>query len=389
MSLALPVMNPKLPGHELLKAGYELTPAILEKLEDLSVRTLWVDYPSLSFLEKFIDRDAMEKQLHVVSQIKDTFETLQGESNAKLDFDTYTQNIGALVETVMSNPGAAIFVGDLCQHDDNQQMMRHSSTVTYLSLLMGLKLEGYLVKQRKHVSGDRAGDVTNLGLGAMLHDVGVTMLPQEVAKRYEETGDDTDPGWREHPALGFRMVRGKVDPTAAAVVLHHHQRYDGTGFAGKDFPVQAGDSIHIFPRIVAVADLFARLRHPPGQPERPAAAVLAAMLSPKVRKRFDPNVLRGLIEVVPPYPPGAQVKLSSGAKAVVIDHNLADPCRPTVKMMPDGELPIGDAKLGPTVNLAEQIDELQIVACDDIATHRFNFKPDAIPGHREAIHGWV
>ncbi|MEM9415872.1 MAG: HD domain-containing phosphohydrolase [Planctomycetota bacterium] len=389
MSLALPVMNPRLPGHVLLKTGYALTPDVIEKLEDLSVRTVWVAYPSLSFLEKYIDRDAIEKQGHVVSQIRDTFEALQTESNAKLDYDTYTRGIGNLVESVIANPNAAIFVGDLSHHDDNQHMLRQSSAVTYLSLLIGLKLEGYLIKQRRHVAGERAKEVTNLGVGAMLHDIGVTFLPQEVVERYEQTGDETDPAWREHPALGYQVVRGKVDPTAAAVVLHHHQRFDGTGYAGKDYPVQSGESIHIFPRIVAVADLFTRLRRPPGQPERPAAAVLRAMLSEKVSSRFDPNLLRGLIEVVPPYPPGSFVKLSSGATAVVIDHNLADPCRPTVQMLPGDELPDDDVKLGPTINLSEQIAELQIIACDDVPTHRFNFTPDEIPGFREAVLGWA
>lgn len=389
MTLALPVMNPRLPGHTLLKTGYELTPSVIEKLEDLSIRTVWVAYPSLSFLEKFIDREALDRQANVVSQIRDTFETLQGESSAKLDYDTYTQGVGGLVDSIIANPSAAIFVGDLAHHGEGDDMLRHSSAVTYLSLLIGLKLEGYLVKQRRHVTGGRAKEVTNLGVGAMLHDIGVTQLPQEIVERFEQTGDESDPSWREHPALGFRVVRGKVDPTAAAVVLHHHQRYDGTGYAGKDFPVQQGESIHIFPRIVAAADLFSRLRRPPGKPERPAAAVLAAMLSEKVRKRFDPNVLRGLVEVVPPYPPGSHVRLSTGGSAVVIDHHVADPCRPTVQMLPDDDLPSFDVKLGPTINLSEQLPDMQIVACDDVPTHRFNFSPNDIPGFREAVQGWV
>ena len=50
MNLALPVMNPKLPGHELLRYGYQLTPSVIEKLGDMNVRSLWVEYPALSFL---------------------------------------------------------------------------------------------------------------------------------------------------------------------------------------------------------------------------------------------------------------------------------------------------------------------------------------------------
>lgn len=388
MTLALPVMNPKLPGHELLKAGYELTPSMLEKLEDMSIRILWVDFPSLAFLDKFIDPAAVEKQTHVIAQIKHTFEAIQGESAPKLDYDAYTRTIADLVDSVMNNPDAAIFVGDLCQQDDSQTMIRHSAAVTYLSLLIGLKLEGYVIRQRRHVTGDRAKEVTNLGIGAMLHDLGVTMLPREVVKRFEETGDETDPAWREHTSLGYRTVRGKVDPTAAIVLLHHHQRYDGKGYTGQDFPVQQGGSIHIFPRIVAVADMFTRLRHPTGKPERPAVAALSAMLSPTLRSRFDPHVLCGLIEVVPPYPPGAYVRLSDGGHAVVIDHNLADPCRPVVKLLPGGDFPPMNEELGPSVDLSEQPPNLKVIACEDVPTLRFNFTPEDIPGYLEAITGW-
>ncbi|MGB0768298.1 MAG: HD-GYP domain-containing protein, partial [Phycisphaeraceae bacterium] len=296
MTLALPVMNPRLPGHELLHIGYELTPAVIEKLEDMRVRTVWADYPSLSFLGKFIDTTAVTLRSNIVVQMQDTFETLQHSSAAKLNYDAYTDTISHLVDSVVSSPDAALFLGDLCEQQSGDELMRSGSSVTYLCILLGLKLEGYLIKQRKHVEAPRAKQVVPLGVGAMLHDVGVTMLPGEVVARYRETHDESDPGWQEHPSLGFRAVRGRIDPTAAAVVLHHHQRFDGKGYAGKDFPAQFGEGIHIFARIAAAADVFDRLRNPSNGQSPSQVWVLAAMLSDQLRTRFDPNVLRALVE---------------------------------------------------------------------------------------------
>lgn len=387
MKLALPVMNPKLPGHELLHVGYELTPAVIEKLDEMNVRVLWVDYPSLSFLRRFVDNEMVSQQAAVVSQMQDTFETLQQSSAAKLNYDAYTKTIGSLVNSVISNPEAALFIGDLCGQSGGDELMRSGSSVTYLSLLMGLKLEGYLVKQRKHIDPRRAKDVVALGVGAMLHDIGVTMLPKEIVERYRETHDESDPGWQEHPALGFRAVRGRIEPTAATVVLHHHQRYDGQGYAGRDFPVQQGTGIHIFARIAAAADVFNRLRYPENGSESTQVWALAAMLGPTLRTRFDPNVLRALVEVVPPYPPGSRVTLSDGGEAVVLDHDVAAPCRPKVQRLPNNELPDPGQPLGETLDLGE-CDGLSIVACDGQRTEAFNFGPDLIPGAREAMHGW-
>jgi len=388
MTLALPIMNPRLPGHELLHLGYELTPAVIEKLDEMSVRVLWVDYPSLSFLKRFIDQDVIAQRATVVNQIQDTFETLQRASAAKLNYDAYTDTIGGLVQTVISNPEAALFVGDLNEQPRGDELMKSGSSVTYLSLLLGLKLEGYLVRQRKHVEATRAKDVVALGVGAMLHDIGVTMLPREVVDRYRETRDESDPAWQEHTALGYRAVRGRIEPSAATVVLHHHQRYDGKGYTGKDFNLQQGEGIHIFARIAAVADVFNRLRYPVQGAQPTQVGVLAAMLSPKLRTRFDPNVLRALVEVVPPYPPGCRVTLSDGNDAVVIDHHIDDPCRPLVQRLPGNRLPEPNQPLGACVDLRAN-PTLAIVACDGQKTEPFNFGPEQIPGMREAMHGWA
>lgn len=389
MTLALPVMNPRLPGHQLLHIGYELTPAVIEKLDEMRVRTLWVDYPNLSFLGKYVDAKTVTLRANVVSQMQDTFESLQQTSAAKLNYDAYTSTITSLVDSVVSNPEAALFVGDLCETDSGDELMRSGSAVTYLCILLGLKLEGYLVKQRRHIAEPhRAKYVVPLGVGAMLHDIGVTMLPKETIDRYQQTHDETDPAWREHSALGFRAVRGRIEPAAATVVLHHHQQFDGNGYAGRDFPVQQGEGIHIFARIAAVADVFTRLSNPASGESMPQVWALNAMLSDKLRTRFDPNVLRALVEVVPPYPPGSRVTLSDGSEAIVIDHHIADPCNPKVQRLPDNVLPMPGQPLGETISLREQAS-LNIVACDGQRTEPYNFGPQRIPGNREAVHGWA
>jgi hypothetical protein len=120
----------------------------------------------------------------------------------------------------------------------------------------------------------------------------------------------------------------------------------------------------------------------------PQVWALAAMLSEKLRTRFDPNVLRALVEVVPPYPPGSRVTLSDGSEAIVIDHQIADPCNPTVKRLPGNELPEPGEALGETINLRD-MSTLNIVACDGNQTEAYNFGPEAIPGNREAMFGWA
>lgn len=385
MTLALPVQLPQSPSRLLLRVGYELTRETIHKLAQLKVRTLWVGYPSLSFLSEVVNEDTISRQAAVAGQITKTFEKVQGESSAKLPYHLYTQSVTNLVKQLITHPQSAVFLGDLSDAGDS--LMRHSSSVTYLSLLMGLKLEGYLVRERRHIDPTRASEVVNLGLGAMLHDVGMTLLPEAVVEKYESTGDESDSAWREHTALGYRLIRGKVSATAASTVLHHHQHYDGTGFAGADFPVMRGKRIHIFPRIVTVADQFDRLRYPPDRPAQPTVWALRSMLEAPLFQRYDPKILDALLAVVPPYAPGSIVTLSDERTAVVIDHHPLRPCRPIVQLIPDvAKIEGDDLPLGQILNLADQSPRLYIAQCEGFDVGDLNFeRPAVLPQPEDAV----
>jgi HD-GYP domain-containing protein (c-di-GMP phosphodiesterase class II) len=375
MKLALPVQNPKVPGSVLLKVGYVLDEGIISRLDSMGIRSVWVDYPSLSFLSQYVSRDNLDAQQDLVQQISQTFESMQRESAAKLTYEDYTNAIGRLIEQLVAQPQTAIFLGDLVEADDD--LMRHSTTVTYLSLLMGLKLENYLVNERRHVDPTRAKEVTNLGLGTMLHDIGVPMLDNEVRQQFEQTHDESDPAWQEHPALGFRHVRQKLDPSAATVVLNHHQRFDGTGYVGGQYPILDGKRIHIFARIAAVADQFDRLHRPAALPEQPTVWVLSNLVSEPLASKFDPEVLSALLEVVPPYPPGSIVRLSDGRYGVCIDHSAESPCRPTVQIIPHPDaLDAEELPNGEIVDLRREPIHLEVVECDGSDVTGLNFNRD-------------
>ena len=94
--------------------------------------------------------------------------------------------------------------------------------------------------------------------------------------------------------------------------------------------IPKGDKIHVFARILHVADLYDRLATPAGQKRLPNLQVLHVMRE-KYAGACDPVVLRALHAVAPPYPPGGKVTLSDGTAAVVVKVDPADPFRPVVR----------------------------------------------------------
>jgi hypothetical protein len=100
-----------------------------------------------------------------------------------------------------------------------------------------------------------------------------------------------------------------------------------------------GSEIHVYARIIAGADLYDRLRHPPGapadHPPTPVVGVLNRLRGEPYRRWIDPMVFKALLSVIPAYAPGTLVRLNTGEHAVVTEWYPDDPCRPTVHTIPD------------------------------------------------------
>ena len=385
MTLAAPVMLPGKADRMLLRAGFDLDAAAVKRLRDLKIREVWIRYPNLEFVSAYISPEIARAQAALTEAVGEALEHLSHKADGDLEYREFKSSLRVLIEKLSDDPKAAIFIGEMAGADP--PMLRHAVNVCFISVLMGLKLRDRIIAERSRVPLNVATDLTSLGMGAMLHDVGALRLDPEVVERYERTGDTSDPAWREHAREGYEMVTGKVDPTAASVVLHHHQRFDGGGFpetktsSDGDVRPLKGDEIHIFARIVACANVFDRLRRPvnaeEGAPETPVVAALKAMQAPAEARGLDPDVYAALLAVVPPYCPGTLVELSSGEQGVVVGWSAEDPCRPEVQVVGDLAHPTAaDADL-PRIDLriARNV-EIVGVGGVDVAEHNFYPEPD-------------
>lgn len=127
-----------------------------------------------------------------------------------------------------------------------------------------------------------------LEFGAILHDVGKISVGESILAK---TGPLNDDEWREmrmHPVYGAHMIAGNpyLEP-ALPVVLHHHERWDGTGYpdglAGEDIPIGA--------RLLAVADTFHAMTS--NRSYRPAVSQADAFqeILAQSGRQFDPAMV--------------------------------------------------------------------------------------------------
>lgn len=320
----------------LLKAGFELDVPSILRLKDLRIFSIWVDYPDLDFLDNIMDPEVIHKQQKLYSTLKEGFNESKEFTLGNLDYSEYILQMTALFARLLSHNKTALYINDL--QGESQDIFLHGITVASLAMIVGLRLETYLVHERPRIPTHQASDLTYLGVGCMLHDIGKLKLPEELRKFQLTAHDKGAPEWQAHTEIGLDMIRGGLPRIAAQVVINHHQHFDGSGFPPRHSEVEgidpkplSGKDIHIFCRIATIADRFESFRHLPDGGIAPNVVALKRMQREGYRKWFDPEVFSAFLQTVPAFTPGDQVVLNDGQVVVVTEVNASAPCRPIVR----------------------------------------------------------
>ncbi len=131
----------------------------------------------------------------------------------------------------------------------------------------------------------------------LLHDIGKVGIPDSILNKKGTLSDEEWGLIKDHPKLGVEILRHVIDlVNCLPVILHHHERYDGTGYpAGLK-----GDNIPLEARILAVADAFDAITSPRPYREQLPSQQAFDELRRCVGTQFDPKVIEVFFKVVTP-----------------------------------------------------------------------------------------
>ena len=126
-----------------------------------------------------------------------------------------------------------------------------------------------------------------LRLAGRLHDLGKLAIPEEILRKPTTLSDGERLVLERHPQIGFRMLESLgVDPIAEWV-LHHHERWDGTGYPDR----LAGEAIPLGARIIHVADAYDAMTSSRLYSRSVAPDAALRELERCAGRQFDPEVV--------------------------------------------------------------------------------------------------
>jgi len=276
-----------------------------------------VEYPDRVSVEDELV-PAMEARSNAVAVVESLYADIRSGTSINTS-DTKTA-VTRLVDSVIRNPDAHALLA-MIEECDAQRLV-HSLNVCTLSLALG-RMFGF---PRQYM--------IELGLGALLHDVGQTKISQELVRREGLLTDEEYKIMKTHATLGMELLLDEerhLPYRSIDAVYTHHERYDGHGYPEKI----RGDSIPLYGRIVAIADFYEAITGEHADKEKLTPGAAMTMLYALRKINFDTNLVEEFIKCVGIFPIGCAVLLNSGEVGIVIAQNRESRLEPKLMLIID------------------------------------------------------
>lgn len=157
----------------------------------------------------------------------------------------------------------------------------HCSRVSELSLIIGDEI------------GLSNSDMRVLEYAAQLHDIGKVGVPNQIINK-EGPLDDGEYDWiKKHPVIGYKILKDiQFLSKEAAIVLEHHERYDGSGYPNGT----AGEDIPLLSRIISIADSYDAMTSSRSYRKKPLSFQEANLELIKGKtSQFDPDLVEAFL----------------------------------------------------------------------------------------------
>ena len=348
MTIAQNIYSPS--GSIVVPANTAVQQVHIDRLRGLGIREVVIDDPRVRDLElsESISEKTRTEALAVLRLVFDAVARSTRLEEIDIPYSDVRRIVLEIESDLASNKSDIVTLIDCPSPEEYLEI--HSLNVAILSIMV-VKRAGL---------GSRTMEV---GIGALLHDIGMPLIPREIRLKNGPLTDEEREKVRKHPALGLAILRqvSGSSPYARAIVYQHHERHDGSGYPRG----LRGSEIDPLARIVSVADTYTAMTEPRPYRDRLSPQEAYDYLMSAAGFEFDHQTVQGTLLYIAPYPVGTMVKLNTGEKGVVTHVSKGLGTRPVVRVFYDPEGRALPKTYDLDLSAAENQTRLIVEVCDD------------------------
>lgn len=292
-------------------------PAVSVRTNVPMVKPSWEKLPEPVRLPQRIKEEVLQRNVSIVRHI-----TEQVRHASRIDIGQVDAHVQGTIKKIIQERELIESLIDLRVYDE--YTYAHSANVMSLSLVVGAAMK--LPMDRLRI----------LGIGALLHDIGKTLVPEEILNKPTKLTEEEFRIMATHPANGIMILSNYTwaNSDIKNCAFQHHEKYNGMGY-----PMGLkGSQIAELARIVAVVDFYdALISDRVYKKGLPPNVVYQAIMN-GINVHFESHVVQAFMKFIVPYPVNSQVELSNGQIGRVLKVNRKNLLAPVVYVDGAGEL---------------------------------------------------
>lgn len=277
----------------------------------------WMKLPTPLRLPQRIREEVLQRNLSVVKTI-----TQQVRHASRIDIGSVDQAVQTTIRRIVEEPELIQNLVDLRIYDE--YTYTHSANVMSLALVVGTAMKYPLEKLRM------------LGIGALLHDIGKTLVPEEILNKPSKLTEEEFRIMATHPANGI-MILGSyqwANNDIKNCAFQHHEKINGKGY-----PMGLkGDQIAEMSQVVSIVDFYDALISDRCYKKGLPPDLVYQTIVNGTGSHFDARIVKAFLKYIVPYPVNAEVVLSNGMHGRVTRVNRKNLLAPVVLVEGHGEV---------------------------------------------------
>ncbi|MEK3882345.1 HD domain-containing phosphohydrolase [Paenibacillus sp. PL2-23] len=313
-------------GNVLLGEGIELNDRYINRLRSLGIDMLYIEDGITSDIvpEETIRDETRSQAVNMIYKTMNSFKDekiAKGKTIAPDMGRNFRAVFGSIMQDLATRPNMLVNLSSI--HSMDAYSFQHAFNVAVLAGIMGI------------AKGFNRNQLEELGIGALLFDIGMTKLPPALLSKTGPLSEEERRLLLTHPNEGFDILRKHHDISivSAHCALQHHERFDGSGYPRG----LSKDDIHMYGQIVGLADTYDALVSPRPYRKRYTTSEAVEFLFAAGGTYFDLDLIRLFCKHISVYPIATTLLLSTGQEVVVSHNNDLAVHRPRVRVIAEAD----------------------------------------------------